>query len=533
MASTTILEGDKVQKLARTVEESTRSTREGVRFFIEPAPGTLARAQYKRHHIVFGRRGSGKSSLLAKITEDLTIDRSPISYVNLEDFKGHSYPDVLLSVLIKALGEFKTWLDTAALHPSTRTSFWKKFFGSMPRRGAFNKAKTQSLSTDLGKMITELSDTLFESEEVKRQTVVKRDSSDELHTALTAAAGGREVPFKLETNAASTSKDSVGTESRSEYTSKKVELLHRNIMRYKQLFQTMASLADGPTFLLLDDLYHIRWSDQAQVLDYFHRIAKGSNLWIKVGTIRHRSRWYVFGDPSYGMKLGDDAEEIDLDVTLEKYDLTKRFLLKILENFATEASLSLEDFLTDGARDRLVLASGGVARDFLTIFRRALDVARERVARGEMARGERIGAEDVNKAAGENDKFKREDFSRDAGPEEQGRLLSTFEQASDFCLSRAKANCFLVDKDLSAPEIEHIGELVDLKFLHHVKSRVTVRDRPHRLYDAYMLDLSQYAGERARQNFEIVEFWGKDADDALRKGRLIYLERETSPQAPR
>src|SRR5207249_607019 len=60
---------------------------------------------------------------------------------------------------------------------------------------------------------------------------------------------------------------------------------------------------------------------------------EGSNLWIKVGTIRHRSRWYIFGDPPYGMKLGDDAEEIDLDVTLEKYDLTKRFLVKILENF--------------------------------------------------------------------------------------------------------------------------------------------------------------------------------------------------------
>ena len=533
MAATTILEGDKVQKLARTVEESTRSTREGVRFFIEPAPGTLARAKNKRHHIVFGRRGSGKSSLLAKVTEDLTIDRSPIAYVDLEEFKGHSYPDVLLSVLIKALGEFKTWLDTAALHRSTRTSFWKKFFGSSPRRGAFNKAKTQSLSTELGKMIAELNDTLFRSEEVKRQTVVKRDSADELHTALTTAVGGHEmIPVKLEANAAATSRASVGTESRSEYTSKKMELLHRNIMRYKQLFQSMAELADGPTFLLLDDLYHIRLSDQAQVLDYFHRIAKGSNLWIKVGTIRHRSRWYIFGDPPYGMKLGDDAEEIDLDVTLEKYDLTKRFLLKILENFAKEVGLSLDDFLTDGARDRLVLASGGVARDFLTIFRRALDVARERVARREMARGERIGGEDVNKAAGENDKFKREDFSRDAGPEDQGRLLGTFEQASDFCVTRAKSNCFLVDKDLSAPEVEQINELVDLKFLHHVKSRVTIRDRPHRLYDAYMLDFSQYAGERARRNFEIVEFWGKDADDALRKGRLVYLERKASMQTP-
>src|SRR3984885_6810099 len=141
------LESASVKNLARIVEESTRSTRESVRFFIEPAPGTLARAKNKRHHIVFGRRGSGKSSLLAKVTEDLTIDRSPTAYVDLEEFKGHSYPDVLLSVLIKTLAGFKTWLDSAALHPSTRTSFWKKFFGSSPKRGAFNKAKTQSLST--------------------------------------------------------------------------------------------------------------------------------------------------------------------------------------------------------------------------------------------------------------------------------------------------------------------------------------------------------------------------------------------------
>jgi polynucleotide 5'-kinase involved in rRNA processing len=100
-----ILESNAVQKLARDVEESTRSTREGVKYFIEPAPGTLARAKYKRHHIVFGRRGSGKSSLLAKVTADLTVNRTPIAYVDLEEFKGHSYPDVLcvpktLSVLI-------------------------------------------------------------------------------------------------------------------------------------------------------------------------------------------------------------------------------------------------------------------------------------------------------------------------------------------------------------------------------------------------------------------------------------------------
>jgi polynucleotide 5'-kinase involved in rRNA processing len=81
--TTDVLDSDAVQKLARIVEESTRSTREGVKFFIEPAPGTLARAKNKRHHVIFGRRGSGKSSLLAKVTEDLTIGRTPIAYVDL------------------------------------------------------------------------------------------------------------------------------------------------------------------------------------------------------------------------------------------------------------------------------------------------------------------------------------------------------------------------------------------------------------------------------------------------------------------
>ena len=294
MAATTILESDTVQKLAGTVEESTRARPARASGSSSSRHRGLWLVPDKRHHIVFGRRGSGKSSLLAKVTEDLTVGRSPIAYVDLEEFKGHSYPDVLLSVLIKALAEFKTWLDTAALHPANRTSFWKKFFGSMPKRGAFNKAKTQSMSTELGKMIAELNDTLFQSEEVKRQTVVKRESADELRTALTAAVSAQAIPVKLEANAGATSKDSVGIESRSEYTSKKVELLHRNIMRYKQLFQNMAGLADGPTVLLLDDLYHIRRSDQAQVIDYFHKVAKGSNLWIKVGTIRHRSRWYRF-----------------------------------------------------------------------------------------------------------------------------------------------------------------------------------------------------------------------------------------------
>ncbi len=161
-------------------------------------------------------------------------------------------------------------------------------------------------------------------------------------------------------------------------------------MDYQQMFDDLAGVSNGHSFLFLDDLYHIRKENQAQVIDYMHSIGKGHKLWLKVGTIRHRTVWYIHGNPPIGMKLGDDAEEIDLDLTLEKYTITKDFLTKILSNLMASVRLKTEQLMTDGAIDRLVLASGGVARDFLSIFRRSVDVARER-------KGDTINAEDINK----------------------------------------------------------------------------------------------------------------------------------------
>src|SRR5438309_5259094 len=91
-----LLNSQSVEALEVEIEEATRSSEEGVKRFIEPAHGTLSRALAKRPHIVFGRRGSGKSSLLRKAAADLTVDRRPLAFVDLESFKGHSYPDVLI-----------------------------------------------------------------------------------------------------------------------------------------------------------------------------------------------------------------------------------------------------------------------------------------------------------------------------------------------------------------------------------------------------------------------------------------------------
>jgi len=524
---TQILNRPEVGDLAALVEEVARSTEEGVKRFVEPASGTLRRASLKRHHIVFGRRGSGKTSLLRKAAADLTVDRRPIAFVDLEPFKGHSYPDVLISVLIASFTRFQEWLNTAAVHSATKTSFWNRLFGAKPKRPSFNREQAAALAGTLGQLARELDTVLKQADNAELQRVTRRDQerARERHAGLgISAAGSASVGVTAGVTAGATDTTRAGDETQEVYRRSKIDLLHSRVMEYRDILRTLTAFGEGPSFLFLDDLYHIRRADQAQVLDYFHRIAKGNNLWLKIGTIQHRSRWYVHGDPPIGLKLGDDADKIDLDLTLEKYSLTKGFLTTILKNLVQECSAPLiGDFVTPGALDRLVLASGGVARDFLGVFRRSISEARERLERDSSHyRGPKIGAEDVNVAAGKYGDVKLEEFSRDT-QEDQGRLEEAFARIRVFCILKANANCFLLDQDARGTDIDLIQELVDLRLVHRVRTGVTVSGRIGKRYNAYMLDVSQYTGSRKRRQLEMVEFWTRGSRERLRRASLIYV----------
>jgi hypothetical protein len=500
-----ILSDPRVEKMVKLIEESTRSSQEGVKRFIEPARRTLSRAINKRHHIIFGRRGSGKSSLLRKAAADLTVDRRPIAYVDLEIFKGHAYPDVLISILISTLKEFEKWLHTAAVNPASKTSFWHKLFGTKPARPAYKRNELGRLAEDIHRRIEELQAQLYSSDSVAARTVSKKSQE---YSEESAIGGGVKAQIAtLGASVSDASKIQNAQEIQKEYQHSKIEFLHQHILDYQDLFRRLQEICGGDSYLFLDDLYHIRTADQPHVIDYFHRIAKGSGLWLKIGTIRHRSRWYIHGDPPIGVKLGDDADSIDLNLTLEKYSLTKEFLSKVLHSFAQDSKIEVSDLLNEGAVDRLVLASGGVARDFLAIFRKAVTVALER---GDDSRGPKIGSEDVNRAAGEHEESKREELKREELKrdviEDQAEIEKQFKKIVGFCIEEAQANLFLIDKARSGKEVGLIQQLVDLRLVHLVSSRITVSKQPGKIYEAYMLDVSQYAGSRARRNFEIVPF---------------------------
>ncbi|HTP33180.1 MAG TPA: hypothetical protein VMJ75_13470 [Candidatus Acidoferrales bacterium] len=488
------LNSAEIDRLAIAVEEAARAASVAKPRFVEPARGTLDRAKAKRHQIVFGRRGSGKTSLLAKAAADLTVDRRAIAFVNLETFKGHSYPDVLLSVLIDSLSKFKDWLETAATNPASKTTFWRRLFGTTPKRPPLDRKKVGELAAEIEELIADLQTQLYAEDAAALKEITEHalESTDAAEANAGLKAGPASVGAKASTKEVAKQRSQVTEESRRS----KIDFLHRHIIEYQRLLKRIAEVAGGDAYLFLDDLYHIRKNDQPSLLDYFHRIAKGNDLWLKAGTIRHRTEWYKHSDPPIGVKLGDDAEEIDLDLTLEKYATAKRFLGSVLQGIADEVEFGpVDNILARTAMDRLVLACGGVARDFLALFRRSLDVARER---GGGPGGDRISVPDVNQAAGEYEASKRDELKRDTLEERQD-VESAFEAVKTFCLERANANCFLLEKDRTDAGARLIEELVDLRLLHLVQSRVTVRDRPGKLYVAYMLDLGQYTGERKRR----------------------------------
>ena len=511
-----VLNSQAMQQLITTVEEASRSTAEGVKYFVEPTEGALARTSSKRHHLVFGRRGSGKSSLLRKAQAELTVDRRPISYVDLETYKGHNYPDVLLSVLISTFQGFSEWLEGAAVNLSTKTTFWKRFFGRAPDKPAYNRKSCTLLRQKIEKHIEDLRGQLHSEDDASLEMTVGEASEKKSRKGIGVKGGSKygNVSAGISEDTARRTHGKV----KEEYKRSKINFLHRHIIDYQEVFADMARISSGDAYLFLDDLYHIRRSDQASVIDYFHRIAKPGGLWLKIGTVRHRSAWYRQGDPPIGLKIGDDADELNLDLTLEKYPLARTFLRNILTNFSDLLGIKPRSaYITDNALDKLVLASGGVARDFLTIFRLSVTQARQRGPEGRG--GDKVGVEDVNLAAGEHDGAKREEFNSEAGEDRQA-LDDVFARIRDFCLESNKANCFLLSKDSTGSEVEQIKELVDLKLLHLVRGRVTVSGRKGKIFEAYMLDVSQYAGTRKRRGLEEIQFW-KD-DQKLRRASLIY-----------
>src|SRR5262245_39253288 len=99
----------------------------------------------------------------------------------------------------------------------------------------------------------------------------------------------------------------------------KIEYLRLELTVYKEILLSISELFGKlPIFLIMDDFYFVEKNTQPDLIDYFHRLTKGTDLFIKVATIKHRSKLYRRTRDQYvGVEIGHDVFAVDLDCALD------------------------------------------------------------------------------------------------------------------------------------------------------------------------------------------------------------------------
>ena len=271
-------------------------------------------------------------------------------------------------------------------------------------------------------------------------------------------------------------------------------------------------------YIFLDDLHYLPSAEQPKLLDLVHGAVRDSDAWLKVAGIKHLTRWFQ-ANPPLGLQTGHDADHIDLDVTLETPSQAKTFLEQVFLSYAKHVGISsLSSILSRTALDRLVLASGAVPRDYLTLSANAISHSQTR----ENAR--RVGVQDVGQAAGDAAKVKISELEEDAAAiEDTPNRIEGLQRIGAFCEEK---NCTFFridfrDKENQPDAYGIIRELMDGRLIHLVRASLSDIQKAGRRYEVYMLDLSQFSSERFKLRIKTLDF---------QKGYMVFRQTGTTTE---
>jgi Cdc6-like AAA superfamily ATPase len=392
--------------------------------YIQDVEERLGLATSPRHHLIFGRRGVGKTALLLEAKRVLEAEGSHVLWINMQPLRSlaaaHAFLTVGLKVCDLIVGSYQDAGETA-------------------------------------------------------QTV---ESARVLSTAIERCF----QPSASQTDA--------------------VSVL---VPRLQSLCSRFCLRTGKALYIFLDDIHYLASSDVPKFLDLLHGVTRDSPVWLKVAGIQHQTRWFIPSPPT-GLQTGHDATIINLDVTLEHPEKAKAFLENVLRGYVEECkALPLSAVLSSASIDRLVLASGGVPRDFLTLCAASIQTARQR------QNAKAVGVQDVNNAAGVAGQTKLQELEDDAAAT-SGRskiLLKTINLVRNFLLSEKEITYFRVDfrdKEEHAQEYRILQALADLRMLHLINNSLSDQHHVGQRSEVYLLDLSQYSGHRLKQRLYVLDF---------------------------
>lgn len=391
--------------------------------YVPDVRASLSAVTAARHHLIFGRRGAGKTALLVEAKNHVETNGSVTVWINIQTYRHEEPQRVVLYTFAKILGSLIS-----------------------SRRLNVNNPASVAISNIHNRVLS----------------LLDKDSNSV----------------------------------------KEVELL---VPRVQESIAQYGDLTGSMVFVFLDDFYYVKRDQQPKILDMLHGITRDSRVWLKVASIKHLTRWWLNSPPT-GLQTGQDAEIIDLDVSLQDPRQAQDFLETVLAGYGKRVGISsLSQIFSRTGLDRLVLASGAVPRDYLVLAASALTRAQQRPS------ARQVGVQEINQAAGDAAATKINELEEDmaSNPGAAEKTIETLKIVRKFCLEKSSHTYFLVsfhDKEDNPNWYSLLTDLMDVRLIHLVDAGVSDAHSAGHRYEAYMLDLSQFSGARLKQRIRVLDF---------------------------
>lgn len=454
----------------------------------------------RQNHTIFARRGCGKTLLLHDSTKHLPKDTRAI-YLNCEDFKRHTFPNVLIEILTALFGELEGHLGG--------------WFG--------RKAKTKIILQEIIARLNTMHLAPDEHEEAIKQTqsdaVTQANSVDaEISAELSAPTTGK-VGSKLKAKSDDTTNNKLETERVYKTHRQKLQELDLWLPELKKRLREFFELSSKVKCIILqvDDLYHLKRTDQAFVVDYIHRLCKDLPIFFKIATIRHASTMYADreGQP-IGAQERHDYQPINIDYSFSDFTRTRSQNWRILKEYGERAKMSeneLDALFRGEGFSRLVMAGGGVPRDVLSLFLEGLSDSD----------GNALGKDDIRVLSRLNIERRIEELKKDSHADEQDVLISGIYALREFCLTKM-TNVFLVPEKMlqkSDSWKSLFNRLSDYRIIHQSGSALTHKSTPG-TYQAFAIDIGCYAHYRKMEGrFVEIDVSRAEAKDKMRSAPIL------------
>jgi hypothetical protein len=457
---------EKLLVLRRIITESLRVQRDTRKLVPYIDSGNfISDATARQNHAIFARRGCGKTLLLHQSTQQVDSDTKCV-YLNCEDFKKHSFPNVLIEIL-----------DALFCELEMNLSGW---FGK--------KRKSRELIKEIRLSLSALKVSPDILEEEIKEISQKEETSK---TGVTLKSPVKMLPLEIVASEEEKQRNEVETKYKSSNSKlKELDLLLPQLkIRIREFFNTSNSVS--AVFLQIDDLYHLKKSDQPFVMDYIHRLCKDVPLYFKVATLRHASLLYMdrAGQP-IGAQERHDYQPINIDYNFANFAKTKNQNLTILYEFGKLSKMSKQEidslFKGEGF-NRLVMAGGGVPRDTLSLFLEILSDV-------DSANGGKIGKDEVRILSRANFEKRIEELKNDSKGNEQDSLMSAIYTLRTYCLNKRINAVMIPEKMLQQNDAFRnlIYRLLDYRILHSAGTALTHKHHQG-TFHAFVIDIGCYA----------------------------------------